>query len=504
MNTYKIRIVLNADGVRKMTLEKRPQTLEELQQKVKEKCTITEDFHLMYEDPDFNNQLCNLENIEDLPQERATLKVIPLVTICLQPVPFRNEDLESDDTDLVSLNSSSSSSRSEQWPEFFDIPKFPSDVEFRLHKANMQYLKDGTPLDLPSDMKVAINAKLAEAIFKYDAYPSVDRFKSVAKALISKHPCLTEPGSPDGCSGWVNSLTFKMSNYRQKLRKSGCFEVEVNSKNLLPSKKHAGLKRAKRSEVNFLPNLPNGSTEEKLEEERKELIEEMKKRNPSDPVIKAKMNMTFPLRRQEIVNSATPVKEVQACWPALFTEKQVNAEFYRITTTNLESDFYQTLDRYTPQLIKIFKSKKGTSRDKLATIIHDITKIRTLVLRGISVILGEDSSKFYLSCRKDNEDVWRDVSVGILLVTDDGPTTDEDLHLSPLSSSLIVEGGIVLDDMKSLPQALLLVFGLIYSLNLEYPKPMKNTLNFIQMVILGLGGNKLPPKLQALKNRLSY
>uniref|UniRef100_A0A8C5GQ39 Sterile alpha motif domain-containing protein 3 n=1 Tax=Gouania willdenowi TaxID=441366 RepID=A0A8C5GQ39_GOUWI len=494
MNTYKIWIVINADDVRKMTLEKRPQTLEELQQKVKEKCTITEDFHLMYEDPDFNNQLCNLENIEDLPQERATLKVIPLVTICLQPVSFRNEDLESDDTDLVSLNSSSSS-QSEQWPEFFDIPKFPSDVEFRLHKANMQYLKDGTPLDLPSDMKVAINAKLAEAIFKYDAYPSVDRFKSVAKALISKHPCLREPGSPDGCSGWVNSLTFKMSNYRQKLRKSGCFEVEVNSKNLLPSKKQAGLKRAKRSEVNFLPNLPNGSTEEKLEEERKELIEEMKKRNPSDPVIKAKMNMTFPLRRQEIVNSATPVKEVQARWPALFTEKQVGQ--CRILSNHHNK-------RYTPQLIKIFKSKKGTSRDKLATIIHDITKIRTLVLRGISIILGEDSSKFYLSCRKDNKDVWRDVSVGILLVTDDGPTTDEDLHLSPLSPSLIVEGGIVLDDMKSLPQALLLVFGLIYSLNLEYPKPMKNTLNFIQMVILGLEGNKLPPKLQALKNRLSY
>uniref|UniRef100_A0A8C5GA65 PB1 domain-containing protein n=1 Tax=Gouania willdenowi TaxID=441366 RepID=A0A8C5GA65_GOUWI len=437
MNTYKIRIVLNADDVRKMTLEKRPQTLEELQQKVKEKCTITEDFHLMYEDPDFNNQLCNLENIEDLPQERATLKVIPLVTCCLQPVSFRNEDLESDDTDLVSLNSSSSSSRSEQWPEFFTIPKFPSDVEFRLHKVNMQYLKDGTPLDLPSDMKVAINAKLAEAIFKYDAYPSVDRFKSVAKALILKHPCLREPGSPDGCSGWVNSLTFKMSNYRQKLRKSGCFEVEVNSKNLLP--------------INFLPNLPDGSTEEKLEEERKELIEEMKKRNPSDPVIKAKMNMTFPLQRQEIVNSATPVKEVQARWPALFTEKQV--EFYRITTTNLESDFYQTLDRYTLQLIKYFKSKKGTSRDKLATIINDITKIRTLVLRGISVILGEDSSKFYLSCR-------RDISVGILLVTDDGPTTDEDLHLSPLSSSLIVEGDIILDDMKSLPQALLLLQAL--------------------------------------------
>lgn len=111
---------------------------------------------------------------------------------------------------------------------------------------------------------------------------------------------------------------------------------------------------------------------------------------------------------------------------------------------------------------------------------------------------------FTQNAKKDNEDHWRDISVGILIVTDDGPTTSDDLHLTSLSSSIILEGGIVLDDIKNLPQALLLVFGLIYALNLEYPKPMKNTLNFIQMVMLGLGANKLPPKLQALKNGLSY
>ncbi|KAK7884788.1 hypothetical protein WMY93_027911 [Mugilogobius chulae] len=48
------------------------------------------------------------------------------------------------------------------------------------------------------------------------------------------------------------------------------------------------------------------STEEKLEEERKDMMEEMKKRYPSDPIIKLKMDKTFPIRRQEIINSAPP------------------------------------------------------------------------------------------------------------------------------------------------------------------------------------------------------
>lgn len=244
------------------------------------------------------------------------------------------------------------------------------------------------------------------------------------------------------------------------------------------------------------------------------MVEEMRKRNPSDTVIKAKMDQTFPIRRREIVNSAPPVKDVKAHWPALFTEKQVNAEFNRITTTNLEGDFLEALDRYTPQLIKIFRSKKGSAGDKLRMIvqhmdssINDITKLRTLVLQGISVLLGEDSSNFYLSClnsEKDNSDRWRDVDVAILIVTEDGPTTSDNLHLNPLTASIILEGGIVMDGLKNLPQAMLLIFGLIYALHLDYPKTMKNTMSFIQRVMMGLGANKLPPKLQALKNRLLY
>lgn len=59
-----------------------------------------------------------------------------------------------------------------------------------------------------------------------------------------------------------------------------------------------------------------------------------------------------------------------------------------------------------------------------------------------------------------------------------------------------------MDDLPNLPEALCLLFGLSYALHLDYPKAMKNTFDFIQRVMLGLGENKLPPKLQSLKNLL--
>lgn len=42
----------------------------------------------------------------------------------------------------------------------------------------------------------------------------------VGKALISKHPCLTEKGSLTGYAGWKDSLKNKLAIYRTHLRKT--------------------------------------------------------------------------------------------------------------------------------------------------------------------------------------------------------------------------------------------------------------------------------------------
>lgn len=85
-----------------------------------------------------------------------------------------------------------------------------------------------------------------------------------------------------------------------------------------PQMASKGLKRPKRYEVNYLPDIPEGQSEDSLEAERKLLVEEMKKRNPNGTVIASKMDQTFPMRRREIVEAGPPVKTLNYYCECIF------------------------------------------------------------------------------------------------------------------------------------------------------------------------------------------
>lgn len=325
-----LRVIIAEDDIRKLTLNKRPQSIEEFKVQLADKLSLQYDFKLQYEDQDFSNALCNLTEITDLP-ERATVKIIPLVTLHLTALssPTTTSDAEGStaDTEILSTVGASPSLR-QQWPDFFDIPNFSVDVEYRLRQADLAFMKDETRMTLPRDMKHDILEKLAETMYSFKAYPEDDDFSSVAKALISKHPCLTEPG-PHRWYGWKNSLKFKMANYRTKLRKAGCEDVAINggkrSKgNPEGESSSKNIKRPKRGEANYLPNLPEGHDETSLENARMVLVEEMKKKQPNGTLILQMMDQSFPLRRQEIVKEVPAVQNMVERWPALFIERQVS------------------------------------------------------------------------------------------------------------------------------------------------------------------------------------
>uniref|UniRef100_A0A8C5GIV8 Uncharacterized protein n=1 Tax=Gouania willdenowi TaxID=441366 RepID=A0A8C5GIV8_GOUWI len=301
-----LRVVIDNDDIRKLTLNERPDSIKELKTQLKDKLLLQYDFKLQYEDPDFNNALCNLTCMTDLP-ERATLKVIPLVLLELTPLssPTEDSDCSRTDTEILSIAGSPRSLRT-QWPEFFDIPNFSVDVEYRLREANLLFMKDRLPMTLSRDMKHDILQKLAESMYSFKAYPDDDDFSSVAKALISKHPSLTEPGPQPGWFGWKNSLKFKMANFRTKLRKSGCDDVKINGGKRSKSNPEGessskNIKRPKRGEANYLPNLPAGHDERTLENARMLVVEELKKKIPNATQVSKMMDQTFPLRRREIV-----------------------------------------------------------------------------------------------------------------------------------------------------------------------------------------------------------
>lgn len=173
----------------------------------------------------------------------------------------------------------------------------------------------------------------------FKAYPSDMEVGMAAEALVTAHPCLKEPGSVSGWYGWKVCLKYKMGNYRTRLARSGCLEVSINagrrSRND-PDKEHphSNIKRARRAEVNYLPNFPNGQNQASLEEMRQEMRQEVQKSERNLLLIEKLMHTTFSLRRQEIVKDNPLVKDFLEKWPALQIQSQVKHSIFLFSACN--------------------------------------------------------------------------------------------------------------------------------------------------------------------------
>ena len=219
---WHIRVFVTNEDIRKVTLDGKPSNVETLLSVLKLKLGLQCDFTLQYEDPLFGNALCNLTDMSDLP-ERPTIKIISSLAL----TSAHSSSLSTCSTDILSPRNKDTH-RHDPWPSEFEIQEFSVDINYRLRQGDLVYMRDGTLLQMSRDMKHAILERLAEAMYKYMAYPRDYHFDEVAAALVKKHPCLREPGSYSGYCGWKNSLKFKMGNYRTKLRRSGMADVKVN------------------------------------------------------------------------------------------------------------------------------------------------------------------------------------------------------------------------------------------------------------------------------------
>lgn len=71
----------------------------------------------------------------------------------------------------------------------------------------------------------------------------------------------------------------------------------------------------------------------------------------------------------------------------------------------------------------------------------------------------------------------------------------------PASARIVIEGTEVLEDVD-VPRACALLMGLIYAINLSYPKVLKNTFEVFQKIFLQLDDLKANPKVMSLKSKL--
>uniref|UniRef100_UPI0037E6FF11 uncharacterized protein n=1 Tax=Semicossyphus pulcher TaxID=241346 RepID=UPI0037E6FF11 len=217
------------------------------------------------------------------------------------------------------------------------------------------------------------------------------------------------------------------------------------------------------------------------------------------------MEKTFSLRRLEIVEQRPMIGDFKDRWPALFQESGVNEEFMRITTKPLQAKFLAQLDHFSEKLFQIFKSKGGVTGQKIKMILaikdecDDVDIRRECVLKSLIIYLNEDPNslfKEYLpSAAEDAENDIVTTVMGIHIVRRDEFGEPDDV-------GVVIEGVKVLTNVGSPIMAFILLFGLIYALDLTFPDNLKYTFEFVQKILMNLDGHRLNTKIQQLKIKL--
>ncbi|KAL7851995.1 hypothetical protein SRHO_G00084140 [Serrasalmus rhombeus] len=524
--SVQLRVIIEEHDIRKLMLPSGiPNTVEDLVSLIVKTFQLHGEFGLLYEDTDFGNQFFSVTSTAEL-HDKATVKIIrkePTIVLDLHPVDelglsstLSSVDTTADeseiytstvdeDDDHASFSSQDTvlpvSCRTAPWPVPFQLPEFSRDIELILAEANKSFLASGTHFR-DASVKSAIMQDLAKAIFSYTAYPSSLQIASVAEALVEKFPCLKEPGSFSGMYGWQQRLKYKMHNYRAKLkaRKYAYPEIEVNMlKRKLPSNTTPAknVRRPKKAEVNYLPPHPVGENQDTLEKERLELVEEITKKNNAK-IIMEKMSKTFSSRRVEVVTLSPAVSVFKERWPALFSEAQITAEFRRITTVALEETFMLKLDWYTPRLIQLFRAKGGAAGARMHPLLNDVNESQSVEKKRDAVVcclmeyLGEHQEDLFQDCQSEHED-HTDQTMKVIVIHD---AMSED---DPADVFVVIEGIQVLKGCGNKTKACVLLMGLIYALNLEYPKKLKYTFEVFQKIFLELDGAKLLKRVHSLK-----
>ncbi|XP_038131525.1 uncharacterized protein LOC119776938 isoform X2 [Cyprinodon tularosa] len=222
------------------------------------------------------------------------------------------------------------------------------------------------------------------------------------------------------------------------------------------------------------------------------------------------MQRTFSLRRQEVLQEPK-IPEFFNKWPALLDVTEIKWEFMRLTTVPLTSKFLGELDRLTNDLIGVFNTKGGVAGKKIGAMMakmennQDINVRRDCILRCLRIYLCEDLDtlvKEYvdMECSESEADV-AGTTMAIYTVQAEGDDHDGPGGLLA-DVGVVLEGVEVLHNLQSINHACVMLYGLIYALNLSYPRSLKNIFEAYQKILMDLESSKLSPKVRTLKLKL--
>ncbi|XP_039860269.1 uncharacterized protein LOC120716731 isoform X2 [Simochromis diagramma] len=156
------------------------------------------------------------------------------------------------------------------------------------------------------------------------------------------------------------------------------------------------------------------------------------------------------------------------------------------------------LDQYSTRIMSLVSSKGGAAKIKIERIRNmlqesSVETRREVAIRCLMVYLKEKEEDLFRE-QLDGEEQFPEEVVKIVV-------TRRAAVSLPAVAKIVIEGTAVLEDLD-VPRACALMMGLIYALNLSYPKQVKNTLEVFQKVFLGLDGLKASPWVMSLKYKL--
>lgn len=346
--------------------------------------------------------------------------------------------------------------------------------------------------------KSEILHSIAVQISKFTDYPNSVQRKEVANSLVGKYPSL-KSSIGDGTHEWCIRIYDKMREVRRQKRKAQASD-NSHAKNTKFCKKSGKVARRSRGEINWQPLPPDGedsisiaANEEWL---RKESTKHVSAQNRQ--AISEKMELCFANRRKILNNSLMTIEDIKKLYPFLFTVHGLVKEFNLLMALNIDHTMLSELQSLSPKLLKLAEQKKKNMSPETSSLLTDFEQTNANECHvNNSLIIGILLLPFFLSENKDL--LFRiypsETSAEEIVV--DGPITPHVVVIgSPFTSSLVylvAEGQIVLEAVEFL-QAIISLIALYYCCNIQYPNKGKQIFRFIEIQLLKLQGNSVPPR----------
>lgn len=101
----------------------------------------------------------------------------------------------------------------------------------------------------------------------------------------------------------------------------------------------------------------------------------------------------------------------------------------------------------------------------------------------------------------EEPEMTKGVNVALLISTEENVEREAQFK-KVVDVAVVLEEHVVVRELRDVPNGFAVLMGLLYCLNIDYPKEVKYTCEVIQKVIMDIGGSTCSARVHGLRNKL--